>query len=159
MIVKKKEDELLDELLESVDLSTYGIERVHLNQRLSLDPDESTLEPANANPRGAHDGIDKAELEDIIRDFNDRWFANWEATPEDKRQFFFTFTDKVQQHPDFKEKYQNNNDPYTKELAYSKITDDVAMDMRKVQIEFGKQWLDPNFKNDFKNSTQRYLGR
>ncbi|MFB5946725.1 type I restriction endonuclease subunit R [Albibacterium profundi] len=159
MIVKKKEDDLLDELLESVDLSTYGIERVHLNQRLTLDQDESTLDPANANPRGAHDEGDKAELEDIIRDFNDRWFASWEATPEDKRQVFFTFTEKITQHPDYQEKFLHNSDPFTKELAYNKIVEDVAKDMRKVQLEFAKQWLDQNFKEDFKNSTQRYLGR
>ncbi len=158
MVVKKKEDELLDELLESVDLSTYGIERVRLNESIVLDKNESAVDPANANPRGAHDDNVKARLDQIIDDFNNRWFANWEATPEDKRQVFFTFTEKIAQHPDYQDKYLNNNDPHTRDLAYQRIMEDVAMSMRKLQIEFAKQWMNEDFKQGIKASTQRYLG-
>src|SRR5690606_21644283 len=61
--VKQREEDLLDELLESVDLSTYGIERVRLNEKLSLDDAESELDPNNATPSGAHGGDEKAELD------------------------------------------------------------------------------------------------
>ncbi len=44
----------LDELLNSVDLSTYGIQRVRLNESIRLDEQESVLQPQNPNPRGAH---------------------------------------------------------------------------------------------------------
>lgn len=159
MVVKKKEDELLDELLESVDLSTYGIERVRLNESIALDKEESAVDPANANPRSAHDDNEKARLDQIIDDFNNRWFANWEATPEDKRQVFFTFTEKITQHPDYLDKYINNNDPHTRDLAYQRIMEDVAMSMRKLQIEFAKQWMNDDFKQGIKASTQRYLER
>ncbi len=40
-----KDKDQLDELLESVDLSTYGLERVRLNQHLELDSDETELDP------------------------------------------------------------------------------------------------------------------
>ena len=43
MAIKDKDQ--LDELLESVDLSTYGLERVRLNQHLELDSDETELDP------------------------------------------------------------------------------------------------------------------
>ncbi len=159
MIVKRKEDELLDELLDAVDLSTYGIERVRLNESLLLDKDESTLDPANANPRGAHGDDETDALDKIIRDFNDRWFADWEATPEDKRQVYETFTQHIADHPDYQQKYVDNLDPYTRELAYKKIFDDVALSMRKFQMEFAKRLMDDQFKQEFRNSTQRYLGR
>lgn len=159
MIVKRKEDEILDELLESVDLATYGIERVKLNEKLELDSDETTLDATGNLPRGAHDDDDKMRLEEIIRDFNERWFANWDATPEDKRQLFFTFTDKVITHPDYETKYLNNPDEHTKQLAYKKIFDEVALSMRKFQIEFAKKLTDEHFKQDMLNSTQRFLRR
>ncbi|MVZ62162.1 type I restriction endonuclease subunit R [Sphingobacterium humi] len=159
MKVKQREEDLLDELLESVDLSTYGIERVRLNEKLSLDDSESELDPNNANPRGAHDPGEKAELDSIIREFNERWFANWDATPDDKRLFFQTFLEKIQQHPDYESKYLNNHDNYTRDIAYNKILDQVALQMRKVQLDFAKQWLDDHFKQDFKSSTQRAIGR
>ncbi|WP_286736656.1 MULTISPECIES: type I restriction endonuclease subunit R [Sphingobacterium] len=159
MIVKRKEDELLDELLDAVDLSTYGIERVRLNESLSLDKDESTLDPANSNPRGAHGDDDTDALDKIIRDFNDRWFADWEATPEDKRQVYETFTQRIADHPDYQQKYVDNLDPYTRELAFKKIFDDVALSMRKFQMEFAKRLMDDQFKQEFRSSTQRYLDR
>ncbi len=159
MIVKRKEDELLDELLDAVDLSTYGIERVRLNESLLLDKDESTLDPANANPRGAHGDDEIDALDKIIRDFNDRWFADWEATPEDKRQVYETFTQRIADHPDYQQKYVDNLDPYTRELAFKKIFDDVALSMRKFQMEFAKRLMDDQFKQEFRNSTQRYLDR
>ncbi|RLZ10703.1 type I restriction endonuclease subunit R [Faecalibacter macacae] len=159
MIVKRKEDEILDELLESVDLATYGIERVKLNEKLELDADETRLDATGNLPRGAHADDDKARLEEIIRDFNERWFANWDATPEDKRQLFFTFTDKVVTHPDYETKYLNNPDEHTKQLAYKKIFDEVALSMRKFQIEFAKKLTDEHFKQDMLNSTQRFLKR
>lgn len=159
MIVKRKEDEILDELLESVDLATYGIERVKLNEKIELVADESSLAATSNLPRGAHADDDKAKLEEIIRDFNERWFANWDATPEDKRQLFFTFTDKVLAHPDYETKYLNNPDEHTKQLAYKKIFDEVALSMRKFQIEFAKQMTDEHFKQDMLNSTQRFLSK
>ena len=148
MIVKRKEDVVLDELLESVDLATYGIERVKLNERLILDDEETALDATGNLPRGAHPEDDKTRLEEIIRDFNERWFANWEATSEDKRQLFYTFTDKVVNHPDYELKYLYNNDEHTKQLAYKKIFDEVALGMRKFQVEFARQLMDDHFKQD-----------
>ena len=157
MIVKKAEADALDELLNSVDLSTYGIERVRLNETLVLDREESQLDPANSNPRGAHSDDENDLLENIINDFNTRWFADWDATNEDKRQFFQTFVEKIQEHPDYESKYLNNNDTYTRELAYDKIMEQVALSMRKLQLDFAKQWMDTHFKQDFKSGTQRFL--
>lgn len=63
----------------------------HLNEVIQLDKEESTLDPNSADPCGAHADDEKAELDKIIQDFNERWFANWDATAEEKREVFFTF--------------------------------------------------------------------
>jgi type I restriction enzyme, R subunit len=52
LIINKTIDGI-DELLDSVDLSTYGLERVKLNVYIGLDSSETEIEPPNANPRGA----------------------------------------------------------------------------------------------------------
>src|SRR5690606_30778502 len=54
MVVKDAQADLLDELLESVDLSTYGLERTKLNVSITLDDEETELSPQNPNARGAH---------------------------------------------------------------------------------------------------------
>src|SRR5690606_31720622 len=68
--VKLKEQDQLDELLESVDLSTYGLERVRLNQHVELESAQTNLDPENPNVRGHHGGDDEeSPLDEIIRHF------------------------------------------------------------------------------------------
>lgn len=75
MVVKDKDKDRLDELLNAVDLSTYGLERVKLGTKIELDPSEAELEPQNPNLRGAHaDDEKKDPLDEIIRNFNEKWF-------------------------------------------------------------------------------------
>ena len=75
MVVKDKDKDRLDELLNAVDLSTYGLERVKRGPKIELDPSEAELEPQNPNLRGAHaDDEKKDPLDEIIRNFNEKWF-------------------------------------------------------------------------------------
>ena len=61
-----------------MDLSSYGLQRVKLNHAITLDDEESELEPQNPNPRGAH-GTEKETdpLDEIIKSFNEKWFQGW----------------------------------------------------------------------------------
>ena len=61
--IEDPESDALDKLLESVDLSTYGLERVKLNTQISLDDSETKLDPQNPHVRGAHGEEEKNELE------------------------------------------------------------------------------------------------
>ncbi|MCS5488879.1 hypothetical protein [Algoriphagus limi] len=45
---------MIDELLDAVDLSTYGLERTRLNQKIGLDDAETELDPQPPNLSGAH---------------------------------------------------------------------------------------------------------
>ena len=136
MVVKDKDKDMLDELLNAVDLSTYGLERVRLGAKIELDPSEAQLDPQNPNLRGAHaDDEKKDPLDEIIKNFNERWFKGWDATPEEQRAKFIHIIDKVKAHKDFKQNYEKNTDEINKKLAITKIIDEVINNERRKELE------------------------
>jgi type I restriction enzyme R subunit len=150
----------LDELLNSVDLSTYGLERVKLNASIELDDAESSLDPQNPNPRGAHDGVlveDPLDL--IIRSFNERWFQGWDATPEEQRVKFINLAKSMREHPDYQEKYADNPDEQNRNIAFQKIFDDVMAKQRKIELELYRMIAkDDAFKVAMQDTVKRILG-
>lgn len=148
----------LDELLESVDLSTYGLERSKLNTTINLDDSETEVTPQKPSMRGAHDGEEKDPLEAIIQSFNERWFQGWEATPEEQRVKFLTLSKSVQAHPDFKLKVAENLDAQNRELALKKILDEVMAQQRKQELELYKLYAqDPSFYQSFLNTMKQVI--
>lgn len=160
LIVKDPDSEAIDELLESVDLSSYGLQRVQLNYGIELDAGETELAPQNPNPRGAHGGEEERDpLDDIIKNFNERWFQGWSATPEEQKVKFINIAESVKQHPDFEAKYQNNPDPHNRELAFEKMLKEVMLARRKDELELYKLFAgDPAFKASWMQSMQRTVG-
>jgi type I restriction enzyme R subunit len=139
LVVKTKEDELIDELLESVDLSTYGLERTKLSAAIGLDDTNSEQDPQNSNPRSAHSGTDeKNALEEIIQDFNERWFNGWDSTPHEQRVKFLSLSQHVVDHKDYKDKVEENTDTQNRDLAFKKIVDEIMSKQRKQELELYK---------------------
>lgn len=158
--VQGPDADLLDELLESVDLSSYGLQRVKLNHAITLDDEESELEPQNPNPRGAH-GTEKETdpLDEIIKSFNEKWFQGWSSTPEEQRVKFVNIVDSVKRHPDFSAKYQNNPDPINRGLAFEKILKEVMLQRRKEDLELYKLFAnDTAFYTSYAQNVQRMVG-
>ena len=151
----------IDALLESVDLSSYGLERVQLGHAIVLDAAETELEPQNPNPRGAHDTEEQKDpLEEIIRSFNERWFQGWSATPEEQRVKFVNIVDSIKAHPDFADKYENNPDPHNRELAFEKMLTEVMLERRKHELELYKLFAnDPAFKASWQQSLERMVNQ
>jgi type I restriction enzyme R subunit len=149
----------LDELLNSVDLSTYGLERVKLNVAIGLDPTETEVDPQNPNPRGAHgEAEEKDPLDLIIKSFNDRWFQGWEATPDDQRVKFVKLAQKIREHPDYQEKYADNTDVQNREIAFRKIFDDVMGKERKIELDLYRMVSqDDGFKAAMLDTLKRML--
>ena len=156
--IEDPQSDAFDKLLESVDLSTYGLERVKLNTQISLDDSETELDPQNPNVRGAHGEEEKDELESIINGFNEKWFQGWEATPEDQRVKFISLSKSVQAHPDFDMKVAQNADDQNRELALKKILDDVMSQQRKQELELYKLYAqDPSFYQAFYNTIKQVV--
>ena len=159
LIIIDQTKDIMDELLNSVDLSTYGLERVQLNANIGLDATETEVDPQNPNPRGAH-GAEKEEdtLDVIIKSFNERWFQDWAATPEEKRIRVVSLVNKMKEHPDFKEKYEENKDIQNKELAFNKIFEDVIGKQRKNELDlYRKVAQDESFKVSLQDTIKRIM--
>ncbi len=157
--IKDPNNDKLDELLNSVDLSTYGLERVKLSANISLDENETELDPQNPNPRGAHNTEEEKDpLDVIIENFNEKWFQGWDATPEEQRVKFITLIDKVKTHTDFKTKYEQNQDQYTRRLALEKMVAEIMNRERKKELELYKMFAgDEAFRIGMLDSFERAL--
>jgi type I restriction enzyme R subunit len=155
--VADPDSDALDELLESVDLSSYGLQRVELNHAIALDDGESELDPQNPNPRGGHGGDPETDLlDEIVRTFNERWFQGWGATPEEQKVKFVNITNNIKNHPDFAAKYKNNPDPHTRDLAFDKMLKEIMLKRRKEELELYKLFAgDAAFKASLIESLQR----
>jgi type I restriction enzyme R subunit len=149
----------LDELLNSVDLSTYGLERVKLNASIGLDASETEVDPQNANPRGAHGSdADEDPLDLIIKSFNERWFQGWEATPEEQRVKFVNIAQSIRSHPDYQKKYEENPDVQNREIAIRKIFDEVMNKQRKSELDLYRLMAkDDAFKQAMLDTIKRML--
>lgn len=159
LIIVDTDNDTLDELLNSVDLSTYGLERVKLNVQIKLDASETELDPQNPNPRGAHiGGEEENPLDIIIKNFNERWFQGWSATPEDQRMKFIKLAQKIKEHPDYKLKYAENQDEQNKEIAFAKIFEDVLSGERKNELDLYRLLAkDEAFKLAMQDTLKRIL--
>ncbi len=158
--VEDPDADTFDELLESVDLSSYGLQRVKLNHSIKLDDSASELDPQNPNPRGAHGEEKETDpLDEIIRTFNERWFQGWSATPEEQKVKFVNIADSIRNHPDFDVKYKNNPDPHNRDLAFEKMLKEIMLQRRKDELELYKLFAsDSAFKASWTQSMQRMVG-
>lgn len=157
--IKDPDQDMLDELLDAVDLSSYGLERTKLNHSIGLDDSEAELDPQNPNPRGYRDGDPERDpLDDIVRNFNERWFQGWSATPDEQRIKFINIAESVRTHPDFDGKYANNPDPQNRAIAFEKILQEVMLRRRKDELELYKLFAaDPAFKAAWLHSMEQVV--
>ena len=94
----------------------------------------------------------------IIKSFNERWFQGWEATPEEQRVKFVNLAQRIQEHPDFQEKYADNADPQNREIAFKKIFDDVMGKQRKNELDLYRLLSqDESFKVAMLDTLKRIL--
>ncbi|MCG9042129.1 type I restriction endonuclease subunit R [Laribacter hongkongensis] len=157
--VKDPDQDKLDELLNSIDLSTYGLERSRLETKIGLDASETELEPQNPNVRGGHFGDgDKDPLDEIVRAFNERHFAGWEATPEEQRVKFINIAKHVMNHADYKAQVEDNPDSQNRQLALERLIQQAISVERRRELDLYKRYAsDPDFKRAFDASVSRLL--
>ncbi|MCK5824713.1 MAG: type I restriction endonuclease subunit R, partial [Ichthyobacteriaceae bacterium] len=160
LIIVDADRDKFDELLNSIDLSTYGLQRDKLNSTIVLDDEETIVDPQNPNPRGTHgEGEEKDTLEFIISEFNERWFQGWEATPEDQRVKFVSLSKHIQAHPDFQTKVAENSDTQNRDLAFKKILDDVMSKQRRTELDLYRLYAkDDSFHQAFSDTMKRLTG-
>lgn len=161
LIVKMKEDELIDDLLDSVDLSTYGLERTKLNHSIELDASHSEVDPQNPNPRGVKGGEEERDpLDDIIQTFNERWFSGLDETAEEGRIRVMSYARNLSQHKDFESKVNNNSDEQNSQIALEKIMDEILLAKRKANVDEYKKWVtDDAYRANLLNIMRQMINR
>ncbi|AFY81522.1 type I restriction endonuclease subunit R [Oscillatoria acuminata] len=159
LIVKNPQQEQLDELLNSVDLSTYGIERVTLNAAIALEESSSEIKPQNPNPRGYHEAEKEYDpLDEIIALFNQTHFAQWDATPEEQKIKLINLARNVAQNTDYQTQVVNNPDPQNSRMAIGKLIKQAVNHERRKELTLYKNYSqDPDFERALENSIIRIL--
>ena len=149
----------LNGLLESVDLTTYGLERVQLNQPIPLDDLETTVAPLNPNVRGFHEeSEDKSPLDEIIRVFNERWFSAWDATPEEQRIKLINILRHVKKSDKYESQVVNNPDDQNRRIALETLIGEAINRERRRELDLYKLYAgDAEFKKALNESIMRIL--
>jgi type I restriction enzyme R subunit len=117
------------------------------------------LEPQNPNIRGIFNGGNDSEpLDDIIRAFNERHFAGWEATPEEQRVKFINIARHVIGHADYKTQVEDNPDSQNRQLALEKLIQNAISIERKRELDLYKRYAsDADFKRAFDATIAKLL--
>jgi type I restriction enzyme R subunit len=156
--VRDKDKEELDALLESVDLSTYALERVRLNEHIVLDPAPSGIEPQNPNVRGHHGTTEeKSPLDEIVSAFNERWFSAWSATPEEQRVKIVNIVERIKQSEEYGKQVVDNPDEQNRRIALENLINQAVLAQRKTDMELYTLRQDDAFKQAFNETVMRIL--
>jgi type I restriction enzyme, R subunit len=149
--IQDPDQDTMDKLLESVDLSTYSLARTRLKDAIELDDDESEVDPQNPNPRNP--GGQEAErdpLDEIIRVFNERWFQGWEATPEEQKIKLINVAQHVLNDSSYQSQVVDNPDEQNSRLAMGRIIQGAVNKERRKDLDLYKKFAqDEDFRRDF----------
>ncbi len=149
-----------DKLLESVDLSTYGVKRVTLNPvQITLDESESELKPQKSKPRGYYEDESTPEtLDDIVRTFNDRYFQGWDATPDEQRVKLVNIANHVRNNPKYQAQVVDNQDEQNRSIALEAIIKQAVNTERRRELDLYKRYAsDPEFKRGIEHAISNLL--
>ena len=140
LIVKPKADDDLKDLLNSIDLNTYGARRTALNQHIELDAGESTIDPLAAKMvnAGGDDG-GKDPLDEIVRQFNEHWFKGWDATPDEQKAKLINLSKMVTADADYQLVEGNPNQQASDEVL-ARIIKKQLIAMRKGDKSLYKEY-------------------
>lgn len=150
----------LRDLLDSVDLNTYGLRRTALNETIVLDADEAMIDPNR--PVMVHAGGDDAEPRDpldvILAEFNDHWFTGWEATPDDQKAKLISITRAVAQDEDYRDLVVGNPDKEAVDQALQLIIDRIIRQQRRGDMSLYREYQqNDSFKSNLRNVVGRML--
>ena len=150
----------IKDLLDSVDLNTYGLRRTALNETIVLDAGESTIDPLKATMVNAHpsDEPEKDPLDEIIKEFNEHWFRGWEASPDDQKEKLINITKAVASDEQYQTQIVGNPDQQAVEAAMAMIIDRIIRQKRKGDMSLYREYQQNDaFKAGFRDLITRML--
>ena len=150
----------LKDLLDSVDLNTYGLRRTALNEAITLDAGETTIDPLKPTMVNAGSEVEvKDPLDVILQEFNNRWFNGWEATPDDQKMKLVSVAQAVAADEDYQTLVVGNPDQQAVDDLMITIIDKIMRKKRKGDNSLYKEYQqNEGFKADFRSVITRMLG-
>ena len=156
--VDSKGEDLKD-ILDVVDLNTYGLRRTKLNETIELDKGETTLDPNKPVMVNGGNDEGKDPLDVILNEFNERWFRGWDATPDEQKTKFLNVAKTVAQDKDYQELVIGNPDQQAVDAAMAIIIDKAVRKMRQSDMSLYKNYQqNDGFKDGFRTVIMRMLG-
>ena len=157
-IDKPSETDLKD-LLDSVDLNTYGLRRTALNETITLDDGETVVipnKPVMVNAGGSEEPKDP--LDKILADFNERWFKGWDAAPDEQKAKLIGVAKAVANDEDYQTLVVGNPDQQAVDAAMVAIVDRIMRRQRKGDQSLYKEYQQNEvFKHNFIEIIDRML--
>ena len=153
-------DDGLKDLLDSVDLNTYGLRRTALNEAITLDAGETTIDPLKPTMvnAGSEEEV-KDPLDEILKEFNQRWFNGWDATPDDQKMKMISVAQAVAADEDYQTLVVGNPDQQAVDALMVQIIDRIIRKKRKGDMSLYKEYQqNEGFKVDFRSVITRMLG-
>lgn len=148
--VDSKGEDMKD-LLDVVDLNTYGLRRTALNETIELDTEETILDPNKPVMVSGGNDDGKDPLNVILNEFNERYFKGWDATPDEQKVKFLNVVNAVAKNKDYQELIIGNPDQQAVDVAMAKIIDTAVRNMRKSDMSLYKSYQqDEGFKDGFR---------
>lgn len=149
----------IKDLLDAVDLNTYGLRRTALNETITLDAGEAVVDPNKAVMVNAGDNEEpKDPLDEILKEFNERWFKGWNATPDDQKAKLISITKAVATDEDYQTLVVGNPDQEAVDTAMAAIIDKIIRQKRKGDMSLYKEYQqNEGFKTHFRNLIGRML--
>ena len=150
----------MKDLLDSVDLNTYGLRRTALNEPIILDAGETTIDPLKPTMVSAGGGEETTDpLDEILKEFNSRWFNGWDATPDDQKMKLVSVAQAVAADEDYKSLVVGNPDQQAVDALMIEIIDRIMRQKRKGDNSLYKEYhQNEGFKAGFRNVIMRMLG-
>jgi len=129
----------LKDLLDSIDLNTYGLRRTQLDQPITLDDEEAEINPlAPKMVTGGEGEVEKDLLDRIVKEFNERWFNGWKSTPEDQKMKLVSLAKSIAESPSFRDQILGNPDAEATAWFYEKLFDKVMAEKRRSDMDLYK---------------------
>ena len=149
----------MKDLLDSVDLNTYGLRRTALNETITLDAGEATIDPLKPTMVNAG-GVEETKdpLDQILQEFNNRWFNGWDATPDDQKTKLISVAQAVADDEDYQTLVVGNPDQQAVDTLMVEIIDRIIRKKRKGDMSLYKEYQqNEGFKVDFRSVITRML--
>lgn len=142
----KREHPDLTDLLDSVDLDSFRVQRTHENQQLSLEATDSEVEGIGSDT-GTFREPEQDFLSNIINALNEVYQTG--ITPEDKVDFE-AINQKVHDHEELRQVIEGDNSESNKKYKFDQVFDEILLSFVNSKLELFTKLSKPEINADLK---------